>query len=143
MSDLVFVDSNVLVYRRDASEGGKQSRAAAWIEHLWRTRTGRLSMQVLQEYYHAVTRRLTPGLPAGEARQEVRELASWQPVATDVELVAGAWEVEDRYGFSFWDALIVSAAQHSGCARLLTEDLQAGQDLDGMLVVDPFASEPA
>lgn len=143
MTDLVFVDSNVLVYRRDASEEAKQPRAARWVEHLWRTRTGRLSLQVLQEFYQVVTRRLDPGLPVAEARREVRELSTWRPVPTDVELVSGAWEIEDRYGLSFWDALIVSAAQRAGCRRLLTEDLQTGQDLDGVLVVNPFETPPA
>lgn len=143
MTDLVFVDSNVLVYRRDASEVAKQPQAAAWIEHLWRTRSGRLSIQVLQEYYQVVTRRLKPGLSPSEARQEVRELMTWRPAAMDAEVVSGAWEIEDRYGLSFWDALIVSAALRTGCRRLLTEDLQAGQELDGVLVVDPFQTAPA
>ena len=143
MTDLVFVDSNVLVYRRDASEVAKQPQAAAWIEHLWRTRSGRLSIQVLQEYYQVVTRRLKPGLSPSEARQEVRELMTWRPAAMDAEVVSGAWEIEDRYGLSFWDALIVSAALCTGCRRLLTEDLQAGQELDGVLVVDPFQTAPA
>lgn len=142
MTDLVFVDSNVLVYRRDASEKTKQPQAAAWIEHLWRARTGRLSVQVLEEYYQVVTRRLKPGLPVHEARQEVRELTTWRPVPMDAEVVSGAWEIEDRFGFSFWDALIVSAALRAGCSRLLTEDLQAGLDLDGVLVVDPFRTAP-
>lgn len=142
MTDLVFVDSNVLVYRRDATEVTKQPLAAAWIEHLWRTRTGRSSIQVLQEYYQVVTRRLQPGLPVGVARQEVRELQTWRPAAMDAEVVSGAWEIEDRYGLSFWDALIVSAALRLGCRHLLTEDLQAGQDLDGLLVVDPFRTPP-
>jgi len=97
----------------------------------------------LREFYQVVTRRLKPGLPRVEARREVLEFQTWRPAAMDAELVSGAWEIEDRYDLSFWDALIVSAALRTGCRRLLTEDLQAGQDLDGVIVVDPFRTAPA
>jgi predicted nucleic acid-binding protein len=138
----VFVDTNVLVYARDAAQPEKQSRAAQWLEHLWSSRQGRLSFQVLDEYYVTVTRKLRPGLAPEEARQEVRDLLAWRPVVIDAGVVQGAWTAQDRYGFSFWDALIVSAAQVAGCDHLLTEDLSHGQQLDGLEVVSPFAAPP-
>jgi predicted nucleic acid-binding protein len=139
----VFVDTNVLVYARDASEGPKQAAAAAWLSSLWERGAGRLSMQVLQEYYVTTTQRLTPGLAREQAREDVRALLAWDPVVGDGGLVADAWRIQDRYGFSLWDCLIVAAAERCACDVLLTEDLQAGQDLDGMRVVDPFRTAPA
>lgn len=112
--------------------------AEAWLTHLWRTRSGRLSSQVLQEFYVNVTGKLKPGLGIREARMEVRDLTAWRPVLIDMNLVDLAWGIQDRYGFSFWDSLIVAAAKEAGCAYLLTEDLQHDQDLDGVRVLNPF-----
>ena len=142
MSVTCFVDTNLLVYARDANEASKQPLAEAWLAALWRLRRGRLSYQVLHEYYVIVTRKLRPGLPVQDARDDVRALMSWRPVPADGVLLEGAWAVQDRFGLSWWDALIVSAAQIAGADYLLTEDLQAGQDLGGVLVVDPFQTEP-
>ncbi len=134
-----FVDTNVLVYARDASEPKKQPRAAEWIQRLWQERSGRLSTQVLQEYYVVVTQKLEPGLPVERARADVRLLQAWQPVMTDGALLEGAWQLEDRYQLSFWDALIVAAAIRAGAQYLLTEDLQDGQEIDSVRVLNPFA----
>jgi predicted nucleic acid-binding protein len=134
----VFVDTNVLVYARDASEPEKQPQAAAWIDHLWRTRTARLSFQVLQEYYAATTRKLKPGLTPEQARADVRDLLAWRPVPAGGDLLEASWSVEDRFGLSCWAALIVAAARITGCDYLLTEDLQHGAEFDGLRVVNPF-----
>jgi predicted nucleic acid-binding protein len=134
----VFVDTNVLVYARDASDPEKQATAAAWIEHLWTSAGGRLSVQVLQEYYVTVTRKMDPGLSADEARADVRDLAAWRPIRIDEAIIESAWLLEDRYQLSFWDSLIVAAAQAAGCGTLLTEDLQDGLDVDGLRIADPF-----
>ena len=134
----VFVDTNVLVYARDASEPEKQPQAAAWVEHLWRTRTARLSFQVLGEYYATTTRKLRPGLAPEQARADVRDLVAWRPVPVGTQLLEAGWTVEDRFGLSCWDALIVAAARIAGCEYLLTEDLQHGAEFDGLQVVDPF-----
>jgi predicted nucleic acid-binding protein len=143
MSARIFVDSNVLVYARDGGEVEKQPVAAAWLEAIWRSRRGRVSMQVLQEFYVTTTVKLKPGLPVADARREVEELSAWDPVVADTELLRSAWLVQDRYGLSFWDSLVVAAAQQAGCDVLLTEDLQDGQDLDGVRVVNPFRHSPA
>lgn len=138
----VFVDSNVLVYARDASEGAKHERAIEWLTHLWTTRSGRLSFQVLHEFYVTVTRKLDPGLTPDEARADVRSFLAWRPIGADAHVLDGAWDVEDRFGLSFWNALIVSAARAAGCQRLLTEDLRDGQEIDGLQVASPFAHAP-
>lgn len=138
----VFVDTNVLVYARDGSEPAKQPQATAWLQFLWETREGRTSQQVLHEYYVTVTQKLSPGLTAGEARDEIRDLLAWRPVVLDAALLERAWFDQDQYTISFWDALVVAAARAAGCDRLLTEDLQDGQDLGGVVVVDPFLHAP-
>ena len=142
MNPTCFIDTNVLVYARDASAPAKQPAAERWLRLLWATRSGRVSAQVLNEYYSVVTEKLRPGLGRDEARADVRNLMAWAPVPTDGPVVEGAWTVQDRYGLSWWDSLVVSAAQVAGCAWLLTEDLQHGQALDGVTVVDPFRTAP-
>jgi predicted nucleic acid-binding protein len=134
----VFVDTNVLVYARDASDPEKQAVAGAWMEHLWSSSTGRLSVQVLQEFYVTVTRKLDPGLSVDEARDDVRDLAAWRPVRIDEAIVESAWHVEDRFQLSFWDSLIVATAHAAACETLLTEDLQHDLEIDGLRVADPF-----
>ena len=140
MTDRYFVDTSVLVYARDASEPDKQKRASAWVQALWDHGSGRISYQVLQEYYQLVTRRLSPGMDVLMARADIRDLLSWDPVQTDDAVLEMAWAIESRYQLSWWDALIVGAAQRAGCRYLLTEDLQPGQSLDGVTVINPFAS---
>ena len=139
----VFVDTNVLVYARDSSDPVKQARAAEWMGELWRSRTGRISHQVLQEYYVTVTRKLRPGLPVATAREDVRALLEWKPVITDGALLERAWTIEEKAGLTFWDALIVAAAAASGASSLLTEDLQDGALVGDVLVVNPFRSAPS
>jgi predicted nucleic acid-binding protein len=143
MSAPVFVDTNVLVYARDASETAKQPRAAEWMQRLWQERRGRLSTQVLQEYYVVVTSKLDPGLTAAAARADVRVLQAWQPVVIEPVVLDTAWSIEDRYQLSLWDALIVAAAQQSRSRYLLTEDLQDGQEFDDVRIVNPFAHDPS
>lgn len=138
----VFVDTNVLVYARDGGDPEKQTQAAKWLTHLWRRREGRLSFQILNEYYVTVTRKLRPGLSTEEARQDVRDLLAWRPHAVDDGVMQGAWAVGDRYGLSFWDALVVAGAYAARCDVLLTEDLSHGQRLGELLVVNPFVTAP-
>lgn len=142
MTARVFVDTNILVYCRDASETGKQERAAAWMAYLWESQTGRLSFQVLTEFYVTVTAKLSPGLDREAARGEVRALMAWGPLAVDARVMAGAWRLQDRYGLSWWDALIAAAAQAAGCRYLLSEDFQEQQEIGGVTVVNPFLTAP-
>ncbi len=142
MSDLYFVDSNVFVYRHDRDETLKQARAAEVLRLLWQGRCGRLSVQVLNEFYAVATRELAQPVPKEIARKELRQLEFWKPTPLSLAVRERAWSIEDRYGFSWWDSLIVAAALAEGCKYLLTEDLQDGQDLDGLRVVDPFSRSP-
>ena len=139
----VFVDTNVLVYVRDARDPAKQAAAAEWMARLWENRRGRLSTQVLHEYYVTVTAKLDPGLSSEDAREDLLALSAWSPLPLTYELTERAWDVQDRWRLSFWDSLVVAAAQAQGCGILLTEDLQHGQELDGLRVVSPFEEGPA
>jgi predicted nucleic acid-binding protein len=142
MAVKVFVDTNVLVYSRDASEPPKQAQAMDWLRYLWNTHAGRLSYQVLQEFYITVTEKLDPGLDRESARRDIRSLLPWRPIAVDNRVLDGAWHIQDRFGMSWWDALIVSAAQLSDCRYLLTEDLQAGQVFADLQIINPFQTVP-
>jgi predicted nucleic acid-binding protein len=142
MTETIFVDTNVLVYRRDSAQGEKHAQAQNWMERLWAERCGRLSYQVLQEYYVTVTSKLKPGLDSESARNDVRSLLAWHPVTVDAGVVESAWVIQDRYQLSWWDALIVAAAQVANCRFLLTEDLQEGQELGRVRVVNPFNVSP-
>jgi predicted nucleic acid-binding protein len=102
-----FVDTNLLVYARDSSEPLKQQQALKWMSHLWSSRTGRLSFQVLQEFYITVTEKLRPGMDIKAARQDIRTFMVWKPLPVDIDVVERAWTIQDRYQISWWDALIV------------------------------------
>lgn len=141
MTAPVFVDTNVLIYALDDADLNKQKAARLWRSELWRSRRGRISFQVLQEFYVKVTQKWPTAKQ--EARSEVRDLLAWRPVTIDDAIVEVAWKIQDRYQFSFWDALIIAAAKSSSCRFLLTEDLQADQELDGLLVINPFECDPA
>lgn len=141
----VFVDTNVLLYARDASEPAKQPLAAAWLAWLWREQAGRTGIQVLSEYYVNATRKLRPGLPPDDAWDDVRALMAWRPQALDRAVLECGRDLESRYRLSWWDSLIVAAAQLQGCGVLLTEDLQDGMVLGAVTVRSPFtlqAGEP-
>jgi predicted nucleic acid-binding protein len=141
MTAPVFVDTNVLIYAVDLADPRKQRLAKKWLDELWQGKMGRLSFQVLQEFYVKVSQK---GLATvDEARAQIRDLATWHPVTVDGDLLRRSWEIQDRYRISFWDALIVAAAKISACRYLLTADLQDGQNLDGVQVVSPFTHEPA
>jgi predicted nucleic acid-binding protein len=140
MTAPVFVDSNIFLYAVDDADPRKQRVARDWRAELWKSRLGRISFQVLNEFYvNAV--RLKPGA-SDEARAEVRDLLTWNPVAVDAALIQFGWKLQDRYRLSFWDSLIVAAAKTASCGFLLTEDLQNGQKLDGVEVVNPFLRGP-
>lgn len=145
MTALVFVDANVVVYSRDSRDPVKQQRARAWLERLWHDHTGRTSIQVLSEYYVTVSRKPHPGLTSAEAWDDVCALFNWNPQAIDETLLRRGREIEQRHRLSWWNSLVVAAAQLQGCSLLLSEDLQDGGVYWGVTVRSPFtlsANEP-
>jgi len=141
MTASVFVDTNVLLYALDRSDPKKQEAARAWRAELWKSRSGRISFQVLQEFYVNVAQKWPSACE--QARAEVRDLLAWRPAPVDGAILERAWRIQDRYQLSFWDTLVVAAAKSLACRYLLTEDLQADQELDGIMVVNPFLRGPA
>lgn len=136
-----FVDANILVYAFDASAGRKQQRAKALLDRLWQDGTGCISVQVLQEFFVTVTKKVASPLSADDAKARVRELATWRVFAPTAEDVLAAIELHTQARLRFWDALIVLAAAESGCDVLWTEDLSDGQLLRGVRVRNPFAGK--
>jgi len=137
---LAFTDTNVLVYAYDGSAGEKHARARAVIEELLESRCGCVSIQVLQELFVTLTRKLPHAFDGRAARGVVEAFATWALHAPDGRDVLAAIDLSDRYRVSFWDAMILRSALALGCDTLYTEDLNAGQRYDGVLVVDPFAA---
>ncbi len=135
---VVFVDTNILAYCHDSAQGRKKVMAEDLLARLWQQQGGRTSMQVLNELYVTLTRKLPHPLPRDIAWRITEDLLVWSPLPTDRRLLTRAREVETRYRLNWWDALIVAAAQLQDCTTLLTEDLQDGMDFDGVRVGNPF-----
>jgi predicted nucleic acid-binding protein len=136
-----FVDTNVLIYAHDADAGAKHEIAKGVLHELWSQRTGVLSMQVLQEFYVNVTRKIVSPLPKDKARLVVNSYAIWCIETTPAE-IAAAFRIEDESKIGFWDALIVASAAKCGAFRILSEDLNAQQVIAGVRIENPFAQLP-
>src|SRR4051794_8017381 len=114
MSDRYFVDTNILIYAHDADAGTKHERARALVQELWRTRSGVVSTQILQELVVNL-RRKTRQPPGAKATHDIiTDYLSWHVVVNDGDSILDALAVEERYQISFWDALMIQAARASG-----------------------------
>ncbi len=133
-----FVDSNVLVYAHDPTDPAKHARARSLIENLWESRAGRLSVQVLQEFFWITTRKLPSPLSSQAAREILADLSMWPVYSPGSADVIAAAELAEDQKISFWDALIVTAAWQSGAECVWTEDLNDGQVIAGVTVRNPF-----
>jgi predicted nucleic acid-binding protein len=137
MSALSFFDTNILIYADDDDTPAKQRRACDLIAEHRRSGTGVVSVQVLQEYFVTITRKL--GDDPRVARRKVELLAEFDVVVTNVADILAAIDFHLVHGFSFWDALIVRCAKQAGCSVLLTEDMQDRREIDGVRIVNPFS----
>ena len=138
MAQKYFVDTNILIYAHDRSAGAKHDRARQLLEHLWTTGEGVLSTQVLQELCINLRRKVARPLPVEEVRQLIQDYLSWEVIVNQPESVLQALEIEMRYKISFWDALILQAAESSGAAVLYSEDLSTGQNYGMVRVINPL-----
>jgi predicted nucleic acid-binding protein len=134
---LVFVDTSVLILSEDGVDEAAREQAMAWLRELWVRRSGRVSTQVLNDFYRWVTTRIQPAMPNGDARAEVRRYQRWQPWAIDHATVESAWSIESRFGLPYADALIVAAAKAQGCAWLLSLDLAHEAVFDSVTILNP------
>jgi predicted nucleic acid-binding protein len=139
MSDKTFVDTNVLIYAHDGDAKEKHKIAKEVLRELWSERTGALSVQVLQEFYVNITKKIASPLSKDEARLVVNTYSTWCAETTPVE-ISSAFRIEDESRIGFWDALIIAAAVKSGATRILSEDLNAQQVLAGVRIENPFRS---
>ncbi len=138
MPDRFFVDTNILLYAHDRSAGLKHERARQLIEHLWTSGEGVLSTQVLQELCINLRRKIARPLPVEEIRQIIQDYLSWEVVVNTPASILQALEIEVRYQTSFWDALVLQAAESSGASVLYSEDFAAGQKYGAVQVVNPL-----
>jgi len=136
MSVRSFFDTNIVVYADDDDAPAKQRRARDLVYEHWRGGSGVVSLQVLQEYFVTVTRKLK--LDARKARRKVELLSEFDVVAPEVADILAAIDLHRLHGFSFWDALILRAAKQSGCRVLFSEDFQPSREVDGVQIVNPF-----
>ncbi|HEY3352716.1 MAG TPA: PIN domain-containing protein [Polyangia bacterium] len=141
MAERVFVDTNVFVYADDDDAGARRDRARAVLAELIPTGRAVISTQVLQEYFVVAVKKL--GLAPERARRRVEALAQLDLVLVQPELILGAIDLSRLHDLSFWDALVVRCAAAAGCARLLTQDLNPGQLIQGVRVENPFAAPPS
>jgi predicted nucleic acid-binding protein len=139
MSDVVFVDSNILIYAHDADAGHKRHRAAEKLRELWESGTGRLSVQVLQEFYVNATRKLPTPVSRSAAREVVSSYGAWVREPTTSDTVVRAIDIAEMAQLMFWDALIVASAEEMQATHIYSEDLNAGQTIAGVKTINPLA----
>lgn len=139
MSAKAFVDTNILVYAHDPGSCAKHDRAKALVARLWDERSGVVSTQVLQELYVNLRKVAKRPISPAEAKQLLADYLTWEVVVNDGESILGALELEERYQISFWDAMIVQAANAAGVESLYSEDLNHGQRYGTVVAVNPFA----
>jgi predicted nucleic acid-binding protein len=133
-----FVDTNILIYAEDRDAKGKHEIARALIVDLWQSREGVVSVQVLQEFYVNVTKKLKKPLNIAKAKEIIEEYLTWTVVDNTGPMVVEAIDLHRKARLSFWDSLIVQAALKSGCERLYSEDMNAGQRFGSVTIVNPF-----
>lgn len=139
MTELHFVDTNILLYAYDRDVGSKHDCAKQLLIDLWNEGKGCLSTQVLQEFFVNVTKKIPQPLSTSIAREIMRTYLPWIRVATDGEMAVRASEIADTWQTSFWDGMIIAAAERSGATVLLSEEMQSGQRIAGLLITNPFS----
>ena len=138
MSDKIFVDTNILVYCFDSSDMIKKEKAVQILESLWESSSGVSSLQVLKEFFVTVTAKLPEKMDFKSAKSAVTGLLSWNLFMENRNSLEKSFEIIQKYQLSFWDANILSAAILSDCNKIYTEDLQHGQVIEGVQILNPF-----
>ena len=136
--DYQFIDTNILVYAHDLSAGTKHEQAKALLQSLWASRMGCLGIQVLQEFFVTITRKVPKPLPTVHASQIITDLSVWQVHSPTAQDVLQAIDLQTRYQTSFWDGMILQSARRLQCKTLWSEDLSTGQIYYSVQVQNPF-----
>ncbi|MGD8335760.1 MAG: PIN domain-containing protein [Desulfobacterales bacterium] len=134
----MFIDTNILIYAFDVSAGKKHQVASHILSDLWNSGLGVLSTQVLQEFYVNVVQKIQKPIDQKMAKTIIRDLLKWQVVVNNGDSILDAIDISEKYGYSFWDSLIIEAALTGGVSVLLSEDLQHGQAISGVTISNPF-----
>jgi len=141
MKDKIFLDTNIIVYAHDRSSRDKHAVAREIMDYLWENRKGLISVQVLQEFFVSVTKKILKPLLIKNARVVIEYLSTWDVVANDKYITLKAIDIQERYRFSFWDSLIIQAAIQGQARILLSEDLPDGQVVKDLKILNPFTEE--
>lgn len=136
--DKTFVDTNILVYAYDRSAGSKRQKAQRVLAGLWKSGLGVVSTQVIQEFFVTVTRKLPNPIDVNTAKDIVNDFLKWNHVTVEGTMILDAIDLHRNHGYSFWDSLIIVAAQQADCKLLLSEDLASGHALAGVTIRNPF-----
>ena len=134
----MFIDTNILIYAFDVSAGKKHQVASHILSDLWNSGLGVLSTQVLQEFYVNVVQKIQKPIDQKMAQEIIRDLLKWHVVVNNGDSILDAIDISEKYGYSFWDSLIIEAALTGGVSVLLSEDLQHGQIISGVTISNPF-----
>jgi predicted nucleic acid-binding protein len=138
MKDKIFLDTNILIYAHDLDAGAKHDKALSMVKNIWEAETGVISTQVMQEFYVNVTRKISNPISPVQARGIILNYFSWQVELVEPHTILAASEIEEKYVLSFWDALIIATASQSEASKILTEDLNHGQIIEGVSIENPF-----
>ena len=135
-----FLDTNVLVYANDNTEEVKHTTAVLLITDGIRSGRVVISTQVLSEFWVTVTQKIKVPLDREKAEKEIESFRAFRVIGIEYHTVRTAIHIQKRYQLSYWDALIISAAQMAGCEYLFSEDLNEGQRYGNVVVSNPFAA---
>jgi predicted nucleic acid-binding protein len=134
-----FFDSSVILYLFDPTDDTKRSRARALIDEALVSHDSSISFQVVQEVLNVIIHKFSRAASSEDARLALETILMplWR-VMPSRQLYRRALELQPRYGYRFYDSLIIAAALEDGCTRLLSEDLQHGQRIEGLAITNPF-----
>ncbi|RPI80041.1 MAG: PIN domain-containing protein [Desulfobacteraceae bacterium] len=138
MIDKKFLDTNVIVYAYDSSAGEKHQLARTLLVEMWDSGAGVISTQVLQEFFVTVTRKISRPLSTSVTADIISDFLTWEVIVNDGRDILDAIAVQQKEKISFWDALIIASAQKAGCYMLYSEDLNPGQRVNDLTIINPF-----
>jgi predicted nucleic acid-binding protein len=141
MKDKIFLDTNIIVYAHDNSSGDKHTAAKEIMDYLWESKKGVISVQVLQEFFVCVTKKILKPLLIKNARVILEYLSTWNVVVNDKYITLNAIDLQEKYQLSFWDCLVIQAAIQGQARMLLSEDLPDGQVVEDLKILNPFTKE--
>jgi len=136
--DKIFVDTHILVYAYDPSAGTKHDAARNALSDLWTSGLGVVSTQVLQEFFVTVTRKLPKPMAPGMARDIIIDMMKWDVVTVEPDMILDAIDLQQGTGCSFWDCLIIVAAERGRCGVLLSEDFSSGSIVGKITIKNPL-----